>query len=112
MLHLIIRIVVTALALVLAANIVPGITVASFQTALIAAIVLGIINIFIKPILSILAFPITLITFGLFSFVINAAMFGLAAYFTTGFAVAGFVPALLGSLVVTVVSTVAHHVLS
>lgn len=109
MVNLIIQVVITALALLLAAQVIPGITIASFQTALIAAIVLGILNIFIKPILSILAFPITLITFGLFSFVINAAVFGLAAYFTTGFGVAGFVPALLGSLVVTAVSTVAHH---
>ncbi len=109
MVNLIIQVVITALALLLAAQVIPGITIASFQTALIAAIVLGILNIFIKPILSILAFPITLITFGLFSFVINTAVFGLAAYFTTGFGVAGFVPALLGSLVVTAVSTVAHH---
>ena len=103
---------VTALALVLAANVVHGITVDSLQTALIAAVVLGILNIFVKPILSIFAFPITLLTFGLFSFVINAGMFALAAYFTTGFAVAGFIPALLGSLVVTVVSTITHHVLA
>lgn len=111
MLHILIRVIVTAFALVLAANIVPGISVNSFQTALIAAIVLGILNIFVKPILSIFAFPITLITFGLFSFVINAAIFGLAAYFITGFAVAGFIPALLGSLIVTAVSTITHEML-
>lgn len=112
MLHLIIRVVVTALALILAANVVPGISVSSFETALVAAVVLGVLNVLVKPILFILTLPITLLTFGLFSFVINAFMFLLAAYFVTGFAVAGFIPALLGSLVVTAVSTITHHVLS
>jgi putative membrane protein len=66
----------------------------------------------VKPVLALLTFPITLLTFGLFSFVLNAAMFGLAAYLVPGFAVAGFLPALLGSFVVTVVSTVAYRILT
>jgi len=112
MIHLVIRVVVTALALILAANVVPGISIGSFGTALIAAVVLGVLNLLIRPVLFVLTLPITLITLGLFSFVLNALMFWLAAYFVTGFAVAGFIPALLGSLIVTAVSTVAHHVLA
>lgn len=112
MIHIIIKVIVTALALVLVAKVVPGITVDSLYTALTAALVWGVLNIFVKPVLSILAFPITLITFGLFSFVLNAALFGLAAYLLAGFTVAGFLPALLGSSVVTMVSTIAYRVLT
>ena len=112
MFNLIIRVVVTALALILAANIVPGIAISSFAIALVAAIVLGILNVLVKPVLFILTLPITILTLGLFTFVVNALVFWLAAYFVTGFTVAGFVPALLGSLIVSVVSTVAHKVLS
>jgi putative membrane protein len=109
MFHLIIRVVITALALILAANVIPGITIGSFGIAIIAAIVLGILNVLVKPVLFILTLPITILTLGLFSFVLNALMFWLAAYFVTGFVVAGFLPALLGSLIVTAVSTVTHH---
>jgi putative membrane protein len=111
MFHLVVRVVVTALALILAANVVPGISIGSFGVALIAALVLGILNVLVKPVLFILTLPITILTLGLFTFIVNALVFWLAAYFVTGFAVTGFLPALLGSLIVTAVSTVTHKVL-
>lgn len=112
MFHIIIKIVVTALALLLVARVVPGVEISSIYTALLAALVLGVLNIFVKPILTILTLPITLLTFGLFTFVLNAAMFGLAAFLLTDFAVAGFIPALVGSLIVTAVSTIAYRILT
>lgn len=112
MFHIIIKVVVTALALLLVARVVPGIDIGSIYTALLAALVLGVLNVFVKPILTILTLPITLLTFGLFTFVLNAAMFGLAAFLLVDFAVAGFIPALVGSLIVTVVSTIAYRILT
>lgn len=112
MYRIVINIVVTALALLLASRIVPGISVASLYSALTAALLLGVLNIFVRPILSILTFPITLLTFGLFSFVINALLFWFAASVIDGFTVVGFVPALLGSLIVAIVSTVMYRILT
>lgn len=105
--NMIIHVVVVALALLLAAYIVPGITVTGFAVALVAALVLGIINLVVRPILFILTLPITILTLGLFTFVLNAMMLMLAAYFVEGFAISGFVPALLASLVVSVAGAIA-----
>lgn len=100
--NMIIHVVVVALALLLTAYIIPGITVNGFVVALIAAVVLGIINLIIRPILFILTLPVTILTLGLFAFVLNAMMLMLAAYFVDGFDIDGFIPALLASLVVAV----------
>lgn len=109
---LLIRIFVAAGALMLAANVVPGIVVADIYVALIAALVLGLLNGIVRPILVILTLPVTLLTLGLFIFVINAALFGLAASLISGFTVSGFIPALIGSLFVAVVSTVVNKVVA
>lgn len=109
---LIIRIVITALALLFVANFVPGIAVSNIYVALVAALVLGLLNLIVRPILFILTLPITLLTFGLFTFVLNAAMFLFAASLVQGFDVVGFLPALIGSIIVSAVSTIAHHILS
>jgi putative membrane protein len=101
---LITRLLLIALVLLIVAEYIPGITVDGFYAALIAAIVLGLLNLFVRPILLILTFPITIITLGLFTFVINAALFWFAATFIDGFAVDSFLHALLGSLIVSVVS--------
>jgi len=101
---LITRLLLTALVLLIVAEYVPGITVEGFYPALVAAIILGLLNLFIRPILLILTFPITIITLGLFTFVINAALFWFAATFVDGFAVETFLHALLGSLIVSVAS--------
>lgn len=104
MIKIILHVLGVAAALLLIANFVPGIEVDSFTTALIAALIWGFFSLTIRPVLTILTFPITLITFGLFAFVLNALLFGLVALFVPGFDVAGFIPALLGSLVLSLVA--------
>lgn len=91
---------------------VQGISISSFSVALIVALVFGILNTVIRPLILLIAFPITILTFGLFSFVVNALLFWGVGTFIKGFEVAGFVPALIGSLVVSAVSYIMHLVLS
>lgn len=102
---LIVRWIINALAILLAAYLLPGITVGGFGTALILSIVLGIINAVLKPILIILTLPINILTLGLFTFVINALMVMLAASVLKGFSVANFWWALLFSLVLSVLNS-------
>lgn len=102
--HFIIRICITAFALVCTAYIVPGIEVSNFLVALCAAFVLGILYALVRPLLIILTLPATILTLGLFIFVINAALFLLASSFIDGFEVDGFIPALVGSVLVSVIS--------
>lgn len=85
-------------ALLLVANLYPGVQVQSFGSALIAAAVLGLLNTLLRPLLVLLTLPVTLLTLGLFLFVINAAMFWAAASMLQGLHVNGFVAALIGSL--------------
>ena len=87
-----------AAALLLVANLDAGVTVASFGAALMAAFVIGLLNLFVRPLLVLLTLPVTLLTLGLFLFVINALMFWAAAAMLDGFNVTGFWAALLGSL--------------
>lgn len=101
---------IITVAILLAAYLISGITVRSFGAAIIAAAVLGIINAIIRPILVILTLPITILTLGLFLFVINALMFMLAGAIVPGFQVKSFWSALLGSLVVTVVTFIANRI--
>lgn len=103
----------TAFALLITSKIVPGFIIQTFVAALVAAIVIGLVNAIIRPILSILAFPITLITFGLFSFVINALILWLASAVTpvSGFEIRGFIPAFLGSIVLSIVSSLINYFL-
>ena len=95
----ILRWLLLAAALLLVAHLYPGVSVADFGTALIAAFVLGLLNALVRPLLVVLTFPVTLITLGLFLFVINAAMFWAAARLLDGFNVAGFGAALIGSVI-------------
>ena len=98
------RVVINALAIVLAAHVVPGIRVDSFLSALAAGLVLGLVNAVVRPILIFLTLPITLVTLGLFLFVLNGLMVWLVSAIVRGFHVAGFWPAVLGALVISVVS--------
>jgi putative membrane protein len=100
--RLITRWLLLAAALLFVAYLYPGVTVASFGSAMIAALVLGLLNTLVRPILVLLTLPVTLITLGLFLFVINAAMFWTAARVLGGFGVAGFGAALIGSLLYSV----------
>ncbi|BAZ38922.1 hypothetical protein NIES4101_48670 [Calothrix sp. NIES-4101] len=102
----------TAIALIITAKIVPGFFITSFVAALVAAIVIGLVNAIVRPILGILAFPITLITFGLFSFVLNAIALMIASALTPasyGFRIDGFIAALFGSIVLSIVSSIINH---
>ncbi|MFA9288989.1 MAG: phage holin family protein [Weeksellaceae bacterium] len=83
-----------------------GVTIESFSTTIVVAIVLGVLNTFIKPILSLLALPITVITLGIFSFIINGLIILLASNIVPGFRVDGFLWAVLFSIVLSVVSSV------
>ena len=95
---ILVRWMLLAAALLLVAHLYSGVTVQSFTSALIAALVLGLFNTLLRPLLVLLTLPVTLITLGLFLFVINAAMFYAAAYVMDGFKVSGFGAALIGSL--------------
>jgi putative membrane protein len=99
---LIVRWLLLAAALLLVAYLYPGVQVASFTAALIAAFVLGIFNTLVRPLLVLLTLPVTLLTLGLFLFVINALMFWAAASVLSGFNVTGFWAALVGSLIYSV----------
>ena len=99
MVKLIVRWLLLAAALLLVAYLYPGVTVASFGAAMLAALVLGLLNSIVRPLLVLLTLPVTLITLGLFLFVINALMFWAAAGVLSGFNVAGFAAALIGSLI-------------
>ncbi|MBO0937958.1 phage holin family protein [Fibrella sp. HMF5335] len=101
---LIIRVLISAVAVYIASRFVPGVRVANFETALIVAIVLGLLNAFVKPILTILTIPITVLTLGLFLIVLNVLMVYLTASLVSGFRVDGFIAALLFSIVVSVVT--------
>ncbi len=96
----------TAISLLITAHFVPGFVVKSFAAAMVAAIILGLVNAVVKPILVILTLPLTIVSLGLFLFVINAITIWLAGSITSGFYVAGFLPALLGSIVLTIVTSV------
>ena len=104
MLKLIAAWIVNALALLALPYVVPSIQIAGFGTALLVAVVLGLINTLLRPLLILLTLPATLLTLGLFIFVINALLFQLAGYLVDGFNVGGFWPALLGSLAYSLIS--------
>jgi len=98
------RVLLNAVAVFLAAQLIPGITVASPGTALLAGLVLGLVNAVVRPLLILFTLPATLLTLGLFLFVINAACLGLAAWFVPGFSISGFWAALFGALVISIIS--------
>lgn len=99
-----VRVLVNILAIILAANIVPGIALDGVLAAVAAGLLLGVINAVVRPILVILTLPITLLSLGLFLLVLNGFCFWLVAGIVTGFHVAGFWSAFLGALVVTIAS--------
>jgi putative membrane protein len=101
------RLLISALGMWLASAIVPGVYVAGVGTLLIAALLLGVVNAIVRPMLVILTLPITIMTLGLFLFVVNAAMLGLVAWLLPGFTITGFWSALGASVVVSLVGWVA-----
>jgi putative membrane protein len=108
--HILISWVVSALALWIVAKIIPGIEVRDFGAAMLATVIIALVNATIGTILRILSFPLIFLTLGLFLLVINAALLGLAALFTPGFRVRGFIPALIGSVVLTVLTALMRQI--
>jgi putative membrane protein len=107
MLRFIVQFLVTCLALWLAAQVVPGVAFSDTPTLLLAAILLGIANAIVRPILTILTFPLTIITFGLFLLMVNAATIGLVAALLGGFVVDGLWAGIGAAIVTGVVSWIA-----
>ena len=103
---LIVRWLLLAAALLLVAHLYGGISVASFEAALIAALIIGLLNTLVRPVLVLLTLPVTLLTLGLFLFVINALMFWWAGSMFEGFKVPGFGAALVGSVIYSLCSMV------
>jgi putative membrane protein len=98
------RVLVNALAIYLAAAVVPGVEITGVLAALVAGLVFGLVNAFVRPVLLVLTLPLTLLTLGLFLFVLNAFCFWLTSVLVKGFDVHGFWAALFGALLVSVVS--------
>ncbi len=112
MTRIILKWLASAGAIYAAAYLVPGISLQGFGTALLVALVLGLINAVLKPLLVLISFPFILLSLGLLLLVINAAMLKLAAgLLEEGFAIDGWIPAILGSIIITLVSMVANAVL-
>jgi len=109
MVSIITRWLIITMAILLASQFVPGIKVDSISTVVIAAALLGLINVFIKPILIIFTLPLNILTLGLFTFIINALLLELVAYFVKGFEVQSFLAAFLGSLIISIVTWFANY---
>jgi putative membrane protein len=95
------------LGLFLASSVIPGVQITGAGSFILAALLLGLVNVFVRPIAYLLTLPLTIVTMGLFLFVVNAAMFGLVASMLDGFAVAGFWPAIFGAIIVSITGTIA-----
>jgi putative membrane protein len=107
--HLVESWLLSAVALWIVAQIIPGIRVRDFGAAMLAVVVIAIVNATVGPVVKFFAFPFTIITLGLFLLVINAALLKLASLFTPGFEVLGFLSALLGSVLITLLNSALRH---
>ncbi len=106
----ILRWVINALIVMLVAYVIPGVSVSSFWSALFAAVVIGVVNALIRPLILILTLPVNILTLGLFTLVVNALMFWLASAFVPGFNVDGFGPAFWGALLFWAVALITNSV--
>ena len=109
MLYLLVNWCLSALSLMVVAHVISGFRVESFGAALLAALVIGLINATLGLLLKILTLPLTIITFGLFLLVVNALMLRLASSVVPGFEVSGFGPALLAAIILALINTVMRH---
>ena len=110
--NFLIRLLVSALAAMLTAYLLPGVKIDNFITALILALVLAVLNVLVKPVLIILTLPVTIVTLGLFLLVINAIIILFASHLVSGFKVNGFWWALLFSIVMTIINSFMHGLAS
>lgn len=104
---IILRTIIIMLGLFLASSIIPGVQINGTGSFILAALLLGLVNAFVRPVAFLLTLPMTIVTLGLFLFVLNAAMFGLVAALLDNFQVAGFWSAIFGAIVVSVTGTIA-----
>ena len=104
---ILIRTAITMLGLYLASRLIPGVHLEGTGSFILAALLLAFVNALVRPIVFLLTLPLTIVTLGLFLFILNAAMFGLVAAFLDNFMVSGFWAALFGAIVVSVTSTIA-----
>jgi putative membrane protein len=111
LLHLLLSWLISALSIWIVAQVVPGFQVSGFATALWAAVVIALVNGTIGFVLKILTFPLTLLTLGLFLLILNALLLKLAAAFVPGFSIRGFLPALIGSILITVLNWILRSAL-
>lgn len=102
---------VSALALLITAYIVPGFRVKNFASALISAVVIGVANVFIRPFFLFLTLPINILTLGLFTFVVNAAILKLCAALVPGFQIKSWVAAIFGGIILAILGTGLHYLL-
>src|SRR5215471_8621862 len=110
MLTLLVNWLLSAVSLIIVAHVIRGFDVTSFGTALIAALVIGLINATVGLFLKIVTFPLTLVTLGIFWFVVNALMLKLAASLVPGFTIQGFLPAFFGAIVLSIVNVILKFV--
>ncbi len=106
------RWIVLTIAILFAAYVIDGIYVSGFFSAFFAAAILGILNAFLRPVLIILTLPFNILTFGLFTFIINALLLKMAAGVIPGFEIDGFWPAILGALIISIVSWLMNALIS
>ncbi|MEJ2347945.1 MAG: phage holin family protein [Patescibacteria group bacterium] len=109
---LIVRLGINVIALLVVEYLVPGFVLANYTAAIVAAIVIGVVNTFIRPILQLIALPISVLTFGISAFLINVALLWLTAMFVPGFEIASFVTAIIASVVLSLVSWFLHKLAS
>lgn len=98
------KLLVTSLTIIIATYFIPGVKIASFWTAIVVALVMGVVNAIIRPVILFFTLPLNILTLGLFTFVVNGLMILLVAYFVPGFQVAGFWTAVIFSVAVTVIN--------
>ena len=111
MVRLLVHWFLSAICLLLVARLIPGIFIKGLGTALFAAVVIGLVNGTLGALLKLITFPLSVLTFGIFWFVINALMLKLAAVFVPGFEVQGFLPAFWGGVILSVLNLIVRHFL-
>ncbi len=107
---IIIKVLIIAAVIMLLPYFIPGIAVSGFYSALIAAVIFGLLNLLIKPIISIFTLPINILTLGLFGLVINGLLLWFIGTFVAGFTIASFSAAFFGAIVLSVANWIAHHI--
>lgn len=110
--RLLIKLIINIIALLVVAYLVPGFELTNFTSAFVAAVVIGLVNIFVKPVLHLIALPISILTLGIAAFLINVALLYLVSYVVPGFIIQNFLTAIVSSIVLSLVSWFLHKLAS